>query len=80
VVAALPGLSADIDDHTVMVAQFCADVLDLCQSINGQAINVKIGINCGRVTAGVIGRTRQFYRLFGDTMNGERGGVGGGGG
>jgi len=70
VVAALPGLSAEIAEHTVSVGQFCADVMDLCQSINGVQVNVKIGINCGRVTAGVIGRTRQFYRLFGDTMNG----------
>jgi class 3 adenylate cyclase len=70
VVAALPGISADIEDHTIMIAQFCADVLELCASINNQLVNVQIGINCGQVTAGVIGRTRQFFRLFGDTMNG----------
>ena len=72
VVAALPGLSAELPprEHVAALAQFCLDVLELChEGIDGERVDVKIGINVGPVTAGVIGSSRQFFRLFGNTMN-----------
>ena len=30
---------------------------------------MRIGINTGPLTAGVIGQSRCFYRVFGDTVN-----------
>jgi adenylate cyclase len=64
------GLPVWMPQHSITLAQFCADVMDLCENINGSRVNYKIGINSGPVTAGVIGRSRQFYRVFGDTING----------
>lgn len=28
----------------------------------------KAGVNCGKLSAGILGRSRKFYRLFGDTV------------
>lgn len=56
------GLPLEDPEHHVALASFCADVLDLCANINGARVNVKIGLNSGPVTAGIIGETRRFYR------------------
>lgn len=31
------------------------------------AVRVRVGLHCGPVTGGIIGQTRRFYRMFGDT-------------
>jgi class 3 adenylate cyclase len=37
--------------------------------IHGQAINCRIGINSGPLMAGVIGRKKISYNVWGDTVN-----------
>ena len=32
-------------------------------------LHLKIGLHCGPVTSGVIGKSRTFFRFFGDTVN-----------
>jgi class 3 adenylate cyclase len=31
-------------------------------------LQFKGGVNCGKLSAGILGRSRKFYRLFGDTV------------
>ena len=66
------GLNPEPRDHTQKVA---AIALDLMQEIrkhsdsNGNPLRLRIGINTGPVTAGVVGAKRFIYDLWGDTVN-----------
>ena len=60
-------------NHAVLLACFAADVRTLCYEGAGipgvGRVRVRIGIHSGPVTGGLIGRTRRFYRIFGDTVS-----------
>ena len=56
--------------HVRALAEFCIDVLHVLQTglpAGLEPVMAKAGINVGPVTAGIIGRTRCYYRIFGDT-------------
>lgn len=70
----------DAGDSAVLMSQFCLDILDLCSErsqafrdplnrAKAEHVHVKIGIACGPLSAGIIGRTRRYYRIFGDCVN-----------
>lgn len=64
------GLPAASPLHAVVLACFIADLLQLCADIPGVGpVRVRIGLNSGPLSAGLIGRTRRFYRVCGDTVN-----------
>ena len=45
-------------------------MLVACRNVPGIGrVRVKIGINSGPVAAGLIGSTRRFFRIVGDTVN-----------
>ena len=47
---------------------FVADLLALCLDVPGVGpVRVRIGVSCGPTTSGVIGQSRRFFRVFGDT-------------
>jgi len=66
------GLPITRSDHAVAVASLS---LDMMQSINqmqdfdGHEIQLRIGINSGPVVAGVIGKRKFSYDLWGDSVN-----------
>jgi len=58
-------------DHALVLTQMALDMLDYVQThtFNGKQLSFRIGINSGVVVAGVIGRKKFSYDLWGDAVN-----------
>lgn len=59
-------------DHAIAIAEMAIDVMDTFKNImldNGERIQIRIGISSGEVIAGVIGKKRFIYDLWGDSVN-----------
>ncbi|MEO1068071.1 MAG: adenylate/guanylate cyclase domain-containing protein [Cyanobacteria bacterium J06638_6] len=66
------GLPSANDDHAEAIAHFALDILDAIQRFprpDGTTFQIRVGINTGSVVAGVIGRRKFAYDLWGDTVN-----------
>ena len=66
------GLPLYREDHLMAIAQMALDMQDAILEFNesrGEAFSLRIGINVGPVTAGVIGKKKFIYDLWGDTVN-----------
>ena len=66
------GLPKPDKNHADSVARMALEMLDTMEQINtktDQSLKVRIGINSGPVAAGVIGREKFIYDLWGDTVN-----------
>lgn len=60
------------EQHARFLAEFCVDVLHVLQTglpASVDPVSACVGLHVGPVTAGLIGRTRRYYRIFGDTVN-----------
>jgi len=69
---AAAGLLEPREDHTEAMIEFALDMLAAVEArtgLDGEPIRLRIGINTGPVVAGVIGRDRFIYDLWGDTVN-----------
>jgi len=66
------GLPEPDKNHADSVARMALEMLDIIKEINtktNQSLKVRIGINSGPVAAGVIGKEKFIYDLWGDTVN-----------
>lgn len=66
------GLLRNVPDHPAATARMALDMMDAIQDINtstGHKLALRIGIHVGPVVAGVVGTSKFFYDLWGDTVN-----------
>ena len=66
------GLPVPVADHTVRAAHMALDMIAAMNRFNEQSphkLNVRIGIDTGAVVAGVIGKKKFLYNLWGDVVN-----------
>lgn len=66
------GLPLPMVNHAEAIAQMALDmqqVINRCQTDKGYSLQIRIGINTGSVVAGVIGRNKFIYDLWGDAVN-----------
>ncbi|HEX3475837.1 MAG TPA: adenylate/guanylate cyclase domain-containing protein [Kofleriaceae bacterium] len=66
------GLPEPRADHAEAVAEMALAMLDIVAELaarTGDALTVRIGIHSGPVIAGVIGKRKFIYDLWGDTVN-----------
>ncbi len=69
---AAAGLPEPTKDHAQRTARMALGMLDVIQGFNAahaQDLQVRIGINTGPVVAGVIGKRKFIYDLWGDAVN-----------
>jgi len=69
---AAAGLPVPAADHAARAAYMALDMLDALERFNarsGYRLQLRIGINSGAVVAGVIGKRKFIYDLWGDAVN-----------
>lgn len=69
---AVAGVPVPVANHVVRAAQMALDMMDALADFNkrnGYTLQMRIGINSGGVVAGVIGKHKFIYDMWGDTVN-----------
>ncbi len=66
------GMPDPRDDHAWAVAEMALDMMRIVEEVSKDAdypVTLRIGLHTGPAVAGVIGRNKPFYDVWGDTIN-----------
>ncbi|MCX7163460.1 MAG: adenylate/guanylate cyclase domain-containing protein [Betaproteobacteria bacterium] len=66
------GLNEDLVDYSAAIADMAVSMRDLLRrdfAVNAAHLEVRIGIGTGPIVAGVLGKKKFIYDLWGDTVN-----------
>ncbi len=69
---AVCGVPEHRSDHAAALADLALEMIERLRQFNqarGTALRIRVGLNTGPVVAGVIGRSKFIYDLWGDTVN-----------
>jgi class 3 adenylate cyclase len=69
---AVCGVPEETADHAAVLADLALEMIESLKQFNGRrgtSLRIRIGLNTGPVVAGVIGRSKFIYDLWGDTVN-----------
>lgn len=69
---AVCGVPEPRPEHAPVLAAMALEMIESVRAFNagrGKALQIRIGLNTGPVVAGVIGRSKFIYDLWGDTVN-----------
>lgn len=69
---AVGGLPITREDHAEIVAEMALEMVPALEELNkqwGEQVQIRIGINTGPVVAGVIGKSKFVYDIWGDAVN-----------
>ena len=69
---AAAGLPVVVPDHADRAAHMALDILNAIEDFNASSqypLNIRIGISSGAAVAGIIGKSKFLYDLWGDVVN-----------
>jgi len=68
----ITGCPQRVEDHASRAANFALDIIRMIKkfkTIDGEELQIRIGLNSGPVTAGILGELNPHWCIVGDTVN-----------